>query len=444
MKRITIFLFLCCYFFSFLVVSGDAQEKLSLEKSMQIALEKSPVVIKKKAEIVAAEGVAGQAAAGFLPQLSVNGSVGKYYSEPMTIQIEMGGVPQTFSYGTDEQADTSSYSASLTQSIYKGGRMWASLSMANKGLKVAGEELRKITQELKFEVISGYYGVLKAQKFVELNKQSLSMAESHLKRVNSLFSVGMSTRADILRGEVQVAKAEITLTKAKQGLEIAKNHFNNTIGRNLDASVELAEIEFDSQKKIEIYDYKDLLNIAYENRPDWRQYVLAKDVSRDEVTMASSGLWPRLSLIGNYDVGSTKYPSYQSDTKSWSVLLSGSWSIFDGTETWNRIKESKAKLEAQEANEIIVKKAIALEVKDANFALKSAKENLASTKKALELAKENQKIADLRYKSGVGTNLEVIDAQVALTQAGIEYLQAQHDLQIAKAKINKVIGREIY
>ena len=67
-----------------------------------------------------------------------------------------------------------------------------------------------------------------------------------------------------------------------------------------------------------------------------------------------------------------------------------------------------------------------------------------AARKALELAAENLKIADLRYKSGVGTNLEVIDAQVAVTQARIEHLQSEHDLQIAKAKINKVIGREIY
>lgn len=433
----------CLLVLCLLVGVSFAQEKLTLDQSIQTALEQSPVMHKVKAEIEAAEGAAGQTVADFLPQLSLKGSAGKYYSGPMDVEMLISGSSLIISTGTTEVADTSSYSASLTQPIFKGGKLWSSLAMANKGLDAAKEELRKITQEVKFNVINGYYGVSKAKKLVELSKQSVNMARNHLDRVNALFKLGMSTRADILRVEVQGAQAEIGLTKAKQGLEIAKNHFNNTLGRELDAPVDLVEIEY-ALGEIPIYDYKDLLKIAYEDRPDWKQYVLAKKVSEDEVQMAYSGLWPKISLVGNYDIGSTKYASYQSDTKNWTALLSGSWDIFDGTATWYKIKESKAKLEAQKANEISVKRAIALEVKDVNFAVQSSKENLEGTRKAQELAEENFEIAELRYDSGVGTNLEVIDAQVALTQAGIDYLQAQHDLQIAKAKINKVLGREIY
>lgn len=433
----------CLLVFSLLVGICSAQEKLTLEKSIQIALEQSPVMLKVKAEIEAAEGMAGQAVADFLPQLSVKGSLGKYYSEPMTVQISMTGVTSDFAFGTDEQADTTSYSASLTQPLFKGGKLWKSLAMATKGLDATKEELRKIALEVRFNVIKSYYGVLKAKRFVELSEQSVNMAESHLDRVNSLFKVGMSTRADILRGEVQMAQAEIGLTKAKQAREIAKNHFNNTLGRDLDAPVELLEVEYDF-REIPVYDYKDLLKVAYEDRPDWKQYVLAKKVSEDEVGMAYSGLWPRISLVGNYDVGSTKYSTYQSDTKTWTALLSGTWDIFDGTATWFKIKESKAKLEAQKANEISVKRAIALEVKDANFAVQSSKENVEGAQKAQELAEENFDIAELRYDSGVGTNLEVIDAQVALTQVRIDHLRAQHDLQVAKARINKIVGRKIY
>lgn len=433
------------YFLVFFLLFGvcSAQEKLNLEESIQIALEQSPVVLKARAEIEASEGAAGQAVADFLPQLSLNGSLGKYYAEPMTVQITFAGTPQAFEYGIDEQADMYSYSASLTQPIYKGGRLWSSLAMAQKGLAATKEELRKVNEEVKFNVISAYYGVLKTKKLVELSEQSVSMAKNHLDRVNALLKVGMSTRADVLRSEVQLSKAEIGLTRAKQGLEIAKNNFNNTLGRDLDAEVELEEVAYDS-KEILVYDYKDLLEITYENRPAWRQYILAKKASEDEVGIARSGLWPKISLVGNYDVGSTKYSAYTSDTKTWTALLSGSWDIFDGTATWNLIKEARAKLEAQEANEISVKRAIALEVKDANFAVQSAKENLEGALKTRELADENFSIAELRFESGVGTNLEVIDAQVALTQARTDYLQAQHDLLIAMARVNKTVGREIY
>ncbi len=439
MRRFVISIFVLFLFIGFV----SAQEKLSLEESIQIAFEKSPIMLKARADIVAAEGQAGQAVAGFLPHLSLNANVGKTYSAPMTVEMTLMGTPSVFTYGVDEQADMASYSASLTQSLFTGGKLSSSLAMAKKGLKIAAEEFKKISQDVKFSVIKAYYDVLKAKKFVKLSQESVNMANSHLSHAKALKNVGMSTRADTLRGEVQVANAEIALSKAKQGFEIAKNYFNNTLGRDLNSSVELAEVEFKSDG-IPVYKYEDILKIAYEERPDWKQYILANKISEDEVGLARSDLWPMLSLVGQYDIGSTKYESFESDQRSWTAMISGSWNIFDGTATWNRIKEAKAKLEVNRANEIEVEKGIALEVKDANFAVSSSLENIKGTKKALELAEENLKIADLRYKSGVGTNLEVIDAQVAVTQARIEHLQSEHDLQIAKAKINKVIGREIY
>jgi outer membrane protein TolC len=425
--------------------ASSAQSKLTLDQSIKIALEQSPVMLKAKADIAAAEGMAGQATAAFLPQLALKGSVGKYYSEPQVMEIDMtgSGSPTAIAFGTDEEADTSSYSATLSQAVFTGGRILSSVGMASKGLDVAKQELRKTSADVKFNVINAYYGVSKAQKFVELGEQSVKMAKTHLDRVKALISAGMSTKADLLRVEVQVAQAEMGLTKARQGLEIAKNNFNNTLGRDLDAAVDLSEPEYGAAE-IAVYDYKELLKIAYEDRPDWRQYVLAKQVSEDEVGLAMSGLWPMISLIGSYDIGSTKYPSYRSDTKTWTAMLSGSWNLFDGTATWNKIKEARAKVEARTASEISVKRAIALEVKDANFAVQSAKDNLAAASKASELAQENHKIAELRYESGVGTNLAVIDAQVALTQGKADFLQAQHDLQIAKARINKVVGSIIY
>jgi outer membrane protein TolC len=436
--------FVVCFFVILLLVGFSfAQEKLSLEKSIEIALEKSPIVLKARADIVAAEGIAGQAVAGFLPNLSLNASVGKYYSEPMSVQMTIAGTPTVFSYGTDEQANTVSYSASLTQALFTGGKLSSSISMANKGLDAAREEHKRITQDVKFKVIEAYYGVLKANKFVDLSDESVKMAKSHLNHIQALLKVGMSTRAETLRGEVQLANADIGLTKAKQASEISKNNFNSILGVDLDAPVALADVEFED-KKVPIYNYADLLEIAYAERPDWKQYILAKEIAESEVGLARSGLWPMVSLIGNYDIGSTKYESYESDQKTWMAMLSGTWNIFDGTATWNKIKEAQGKLEANQANETEVKKGIALEVKSSNFTLKSSYENLQGTSKALELAEENFRIADLRYNSGVGSNLEAIDAQAALNQARINHLQSQHDLQIAKARVNKVLGREVY
>jgi outer membrane protein TolC len=269
------------------------------------------------------------------------------------------------------------------------------------------------------------------------------MAQSHLDHNRALFKAGMATKAEVLRGEVQLAQTNINLTKARQGLELTKNNFNNVLGKDLDSLVELAETSFEAGTTV-FYDYPVLLATAFENRPEWKQYILNQQIKADELRVAYSGLLPSVSLTGNLNGGLTRYAAYQSDTTSWTALLSASWNIFDVTATLNKIKEAEAKLEAEKAREMTLKLNLSLEVKNANFVLKSAKENLESTAKALELAEENFKVADLRYNEGAGGNLEVIDAQVALTRARVDNVNARHDLLLAKARINKVLGKEIY
>jgi len=418
-------------------------QKLTLSQSLQIAYDNSPVMLKAVADLDAAKGSAGQIVANYLPQLSVSGSIGRYYSAPTQTEITVGGTPQAFVFGVDEQANTDNYSASLSQTIFAGGRILSSISMANKGLQIAEQEYKRVMQGVQFDVIKVFYDMQKMQKMVELGEESLSMAVQHLDYVESMQKVGMVTKADVLRGKVQLANAQISLTKSKQGVELAKNAFNQVLGLDLDTPVELnyAESEFED---IQLYSYADLLNIAYSDRPDWKQYELSAKVAEDEVGVAVGGLFPALSLVGNYQVGSIKYSQFDANTRTWTAVVSGNWNLFDGSATFNKIKEARAKLAAQKANEINVRRQVALDVKNANFMLKSAVENLAAAKTAEDLAKENYDTAELRYRSGLASNLEEIDAQVAFTQAKITYLDAQHEWSIAKARVNKVVGREIY
>ena len=420
-----------------------AGEQLSLKQAIQVALQQSPVITKIKADLRAAEGQAGQAVASFLPQISAQGSIGKYYAKPTTVQMTVAGSTSSFSYGTDEQAELVKYSATLSQPIFTGGKLVNSLGLAQKGLKAAEWELKMVAQDVTFNVTRAYYDVIKAKKGLVLAEQSVKMAQTHKSRLKTMLGLGMATKADVLRTEVQLAKAQTGNTKARQALEIAQNNLNNVMGQDLEASLDLDVLEFIEDQRAD-YAYKVLLHIAYNARPDWQQYQLACRGAENEVGLAYSGLWPNVSLVGNYEKGAMAYSTYNAETDNWTALVSGSWTLFDGTATFNKIKAAKAKVASNKAEELILKRAIALEVKNAHFILKSARESLVTAKKAMELASENIKIADLRYQSGVGTNLEVIDAQVALTQSSLESLQAQYDLKLAKVRINKAIGREVY
>jgi outer membrane protein TolC len=395
--------------------------------------------------VEASEARLNQAIGAFLPTLKIDGSYGRSYTQPSTVQVTLpppfGPTTETLSFGTDQPSDSKAITASVSQPIFVGA-LFPGYQISKKSADLAKEDFKKTVLETSFSVTQAYFGVLKAEELVKLSQQSKEMARSHLDQVRALLAAGVSTQADLLRAEVQLANSEVALTKASNALEIARDAFNNALGRGLEEEVKLTEKGY-SASLVELPQYDVLVETAFRNRPDWKQFILNREVGEEYVTVARSEYLPMLKINGKIGNQIVEYSSYKSDVNSWSVTGTASWTLFDGFGIQSRVREAQANFEALKASEEVIKNGILLEVRDAYFNLKSALETIGSAKKAQDSAEESYKVSKLRYRSGVGTNLEEIDAQVALTQARLNYLQTLFDLQIAKSKINKVIGKEV-
>ncbi|MDD5382057.1 MAG: TolC family protein [Candidatus Margulisbacteria bacterium] len=420
-------------------------QAMTLKESLGIALQSNPSVITAQKKVAAADAKLGQAIGMFMPTIKIDGSYGKLYTQPSTVQITtqttMGAVTQTMSFGTNDTQDLKSLQASLSQPVFVAALL-PGYKIAQKNYDLAKEDLAKTVLDTSFNVTQAYYGVLKAIKMVKLADESRQMAQSHVDQVKAMLAAGVVTKADLLRSEVQLANAEVGLTRAKNGLEIAKDAFNNALGNNLEQAVDLAEEGLTGTVAVQPR-YKDLMGTAFNSRPDWKQYLLSKGMSEDNLRVAQTAYLPTVMLSAVTGKQITENPAYSSDVNSWSIVGAASWTLFDGLGIQNRIREAAANLEAQKATEEQVRNGIELEVRDAYLNLVSALETIGSTKKAVASADEGYKVSSLRYNSGVGTNLEVLDAQVALTQAKNDYLQSLFDVEIAKAKINKVVGKGV-
>jgi outer membrane protein TolC len=260
-----------------------------------------------------------------------------------------------------------------------------------------------------------------------------------------MFSSGVVTKADILRSELDVAKAELGLTKTRSSVDLAKNSFNLIIGGKLDDPVNLDEEDF-KIGGITAPDYNEFLAIAYSERPEWRIVSYGKDIADKQSLASYSGYIPSFLLSGSYgynDVNDTVMKT-DNNLKSWNMALVGSWTLFDGLATPNKVKEAYAKYVEAAKNKELLEKNIAIDVKNACSNLNSAVDEMKLARKALELADENYKIAELRYSSGVGTNVEVMDAKTLYTSAKLDLLQAEFDYELAKAAVNKAVGKEVF
>jgi len=416
---------------------------MTYKESVELALKNNPAVITSQKKLDAAKARFGQAMGAFLPTVKLDANYGQSYTQPSTVQFTTqtatGASTTSMTFGTDEKATVKSWTFSASQPLFVAA-LFPGFSLAQRGVDAAQEDFRKSVLETKFNVTAAFYGVLATEKFFKLSEDSLNMAQSHLNQVDVMLKSGVATRADQLRAKVQVANSEVALTQARNSLELAKSSLNNVLGRNADKELEITEEKTGEIPSLP--EYRALINSAFENSPNWKGFVLNRRMAEDNLSLNRTSLFPAFMLTGQNGFRGTEYSSYKSESTSWTVAGVASWTLFDGLGMQNRINEAAANLEATKATEEQVRNGVILEVRRAYLDLKSAVETIGSAKKAVDFAEESHKVSGLRFNSGVGTNLEEIDAQVALTQARTNYLKALFDLEIAKAELNKVIGKE--
>ncbi|MEK7377232.1 MAG: TolC family protein [Candidatus Margulisiibacteriota bacterium] len=434
MKRLLVFL---CIFFVY-VASAVAEAPLTLDKSIELGLEYNEMVIISQKKVEAAQAKVNQAFSGYLPSVNISANYTRSYSSPM--RTSFGGVPVVF--GIDEAGTSKGWQAALTQNLFTFGKLENALGMALDNSKSAKEELRKAKQEVIYNAQAAYFGIIKAAKMVDLANESVDMAQAHLDEVNAMLQAGMSTKADYLRSEVSLLNSRQGQIRAKNALEIANAAFNNAIGKDIDTAISIAQSDFDPSAELQVYVFSDILKDAYSFRPDLRQASIAKDIAGKAAGGATAGWLPSVFLQGKYGWTNTDYSvnKINYDSTSWQLLGASSWDIFDGLNSAGKIREANANLDAASYNISLVKKSVELDAKQAYLNFETAKEVIFTARKSIESARENNKIAQLRYKNGLATNIEILDAQNSLTKAEADGLTAQFDLELARSQILKASG----
>jgi outer membrane protein len=259
-----------------------------------------------------------------------------------------------------------------------------------------------------------------------------------------MFDSGVATKSDVLRAELESARSELAVSRAKRAVSVADNAFNMAIGANIDEPVDLNDADFKKGEMTAIK-YEEFLEIARRSRPEWKIAKYGREIADMGKSIAYTGFLPVFFLTGTYGYNNVRDQEIGLDTqlRNWNIALVSSWTIFDGFATPYKVWDAYAKYTEAAKGEDLLNKKVAIEVKDAVLSLNSAVEELKSAKKAVELAEENYKIADMRYSSGIGTNLEAIDAKTMLTQARLDYLEAEFGYELAKAEVNKAVGEEV-
>ena len=392
--------------FTVLLAPGAFAEK-SLSIDLQTAIDKA---FKTHADIKKAEYTLDAARAdynaareSFGPKVSLshstgrggrwnNGTIGNSYNNSLSLSIPIFDIAKNAS----EKIAKAKYQSS-----------------------VLGDELAFIT--MKQTVSNAYYIAL----------------QDHLKNVQAQYDVGVVAKVDLLRSEVELTSAQQDLIKAENRHSIAEARLNNMIG--IDQDTKLKPVE-----ELGYKEYKEVLpnciNYAMLHRLDLQQSRLQVKAAEAALNGAKAGWLPSVTGVASNSWHDGHWPG--NDNSSWSTGFRVDMNVFDSGITKSNVAKAKANLMVAKESYRQDTDNVELDVRNCYNTLREAEKRISTTQVAVSKAEEDYHIAQVRYEAGVGTNTDVLDAQVALHQARNNFNTSLYDYNLAKVALDTAMGIE--
>ena len=426
-------------FMTIFSLNTAAQEEISLTDAAEILLENNRQLQNSRQNIEKAGKDVDLSGRGYYPTANLQTSYTKMESGQETIDFEklFGNFPQSLNDGLpmsetpDENYNTS---LSLNQPLYLGGRVRIGKDISELGLEVSKIEYQKQLDQSLFNLVQSYYGVLQAQGMVEIRQNALDVVNEHLRIVKVNNEAGTSLRQDLLQTQIEQRKAEEDLIAAENQLQIARKRLAQLLGDSSQSyAVSTPEKNPDPEKELD-----KLINIALENRAELRSLNFNQKMIEKQKELEGNPYRPQISLNGSYNWQGSELDFSDG---SWNITLSGSIPLYDGGKA--NLNEEKKEIEVSnlQNSKVDLEESIKIEIEDTLLSLKHSEEMIELEQLSLENAEENLELTNKSYQAGIGTNIDVINAQTSYKQAQISLLQAEYNYEINLYKLLYNTGR---
>lgn len=420
-----------------LLGTASAQEPkpLTLEEAIKTAVEKNYRLIINQEGVVASENRKMYALTQFFPTWT--GQYNYTYFDAPTNFVTSAGTPSRT--GATSTRDLFAFSTTASQPVFTGGAVTANYRSESIGVDISKTNVETARRDLIFQVRQSYFNILTAQKAVDVSEQAVKQFQAQLQVTQAFFDVGIVAKNDVLQAEVRLAQAVQNEVNAVNLLELSKSSFNNLLQRDVNAPVILVDILAYTPANIK---FEESLTEALRQRPEIRAANLTVDQAREAVNIARSGYFPTITIAGNYNKASDSRPLLDEHwTEHWQVQALASIAFTDFWRLRYRVGESRVRVAQAQSQRNQVVDNVLLEVKQNYINMVQAEKNITVAQKAIEQAEENVRLNEERYRYQVATATELLDAVTLLAQARLNYYSALSTYNIAKAALERAMGR---
>ncbi|HEY7140078.1 MAG TPA: TolC family protein [Methylomirabilota bacterium] len=405
--------------------------RLTLPEATALALRQQPTIRSAQGSLTAAQARVPQARSAYYPRFDLQAGV-------QTSEVK--------SSSTNDRTRSESTFATILgrQLIYDFGKTAALVDEAKAGSRVASGELERVRDLVVQNVRQAYFNLLQARRLVGVADAALARSELNLRSAQGFFDVGTKPKSDVTKAEVEVANARVDVIRARNLVRLSQTTLANALGLEATVPIEINDIL--TYEPVTL-DSTQLLAEALGNRPELRQSQARLDAARAQLSGAKARYLPDLTVNGSAGTASddaivsTDGVSGVSFGDTWSIAGVLTWNLFEGFFTQARVKETQALVETARADYETVELQVRLEVEQSYIAVVEAAERYGATEKAVESAQENLRLAQGRYDAGVGTILELTEAQLSLTNAEADSVRAVTDYRVGLAVLDRVVGR---
>jgi outer membrane protein TolC len=418
--------------------------ELDLETVHQIAVANNPQLKVAQKDRDRARSQVKASFGGLLPTVATYSSYQRAWELPTIFfdNPDPTGPPKiSFKVG---QTHTLVSGIKFEQPLFLGGAAWNGYQLAKLGYNLSETQYEMTRETVLLDATTAYLGLLFARSLIDMSQQAVETAEENLQQVQEMEKVGKASRFDILRAEVQLASVKPQLISAQNNVRLAESRLRMVL--NLPANQKLVVTETLQYVPDPLMAEKveELVQKALEKRPEMQALLTQKAMAQKQVAISRSTLAPKVLFSTTYQYqGEKESTDFTQDDffKSFNSSISMNLPLFSGWQNQTQIQQAKINLRILDDQEAMLRQTIRGEVESAFFTIQETEEKVLSQIKLVEQAQEALRLARLRYREGSSTQLDVMNAEVALNQARMSHYQSLFEYNLARTQLQKALNQ---
>jgi len=411
---------------------ADVTRVLRLEEAIQVAVANQPSLVQSQAAAAASDAQTIVARSPLLPQASAVASFQRLHKR----------VP-TSTTGTGSQVVCLSSTCNNWNIGVNGSQtLWdpvdfASWEASKHTAEASNATARTTLKNVVLSVRTTFFAARATRDLVRVAQETLDNQLAHLRQVEGFVRVGTQPEIALALARLNVANARVSLITAQNNDRIAKAQLNQAMGSTEGTDYQVSDDELPTLD-VETQPLPGLFDIALSSRPELASLEYSRQ-AQGKVLDSTRWQWsPSLAFGGGY---SKTGLSLDALYDTWNFGFTLTWNFLQGGFTTGQIRVAEQNLKVATAAVGVEQLQVRFEVEQAQATLLANKESLTAAQDAVVNAKEQLRLAEGRYQTGVGTIIELSDAQLQATQASAQLVQAQYNVSTARAQLLAALGR---